>query len=697
MGRIESIHGLSVAIILAVASAGRAEPSASGDGGIVKNQSSPHAKLRSVDLGSVRWTAGFWADRFKQCREVTLPRLYELAADPEKSHVLENFKIAAGLAEGEALGCYWHDAWAYKWLEAACYVQSMTPDESLDRQMDELIAVIAGAQQSDGYLATQTTLRDLKRFTFNHHHELYTMGHLLTAASIHYRTTGKTSFLNVARRAADYVHKTYDGGDPMLANCPVNPSIIMGGVELYRATGNKKYLHLANVIINNRGKKRGEIGRAKWGRKLGGTDLNQDRIPLRRSKEVVGHAVFYTYLFAGAADAYMETGDRSLLDALEILWRDLVEKKMYVTGGVCPVHKGLSAHTYQPGSLTVTNDDVHEAAGHPYDLPSATAYNETCGQVGNMMWNWRMLAITSEARFADVMELNLFNSILSGVDIDGEGWSYTNPLRWHGPEHVLLSNDAHGRFDPGVKHICCPTNVLRTVAKMHGYTYSTSDDGLWVHHYGGNTLWTRLPGVRKLRLTQTTDYPWDGEVRIRLDEVDSDGEFAIRLRIPGWAKTASLEINGKEVAALPGQLDAGSYALVKRRWRAGDEIRLELPMPVAMIVADPRIEQTRNQVAVKRGPIVYCLESVDLPEGVRFEDVHLPRDAKWTTRHDPALLAGVTVLETDAIVAPTYDGSQGLYHELTRLDTRRVKIQLIPYYAWNNRGEPKMSVWLPLW
>jgi len=255
-----------------------------GDGGIIKNQSSPHAKLHSVDLQSVRWTGGFWAEKFEKTAAITLPRLRELA-DPWAWH---NMQVAAGLKEGEAKGCYWEDAWLYKWIESACYVYTQTRDPNLLRQMDEVIATVAKAQQPDGYLATQVTLRERPRFALNHHHELYTMGHLLTAASIHHRVTGQTDFLDVARRAADYVHKTYDGGDPMLANCPVNPSIIMGAVELYRTTGEQRYLHLANIIINNRGKKRGKIGRTDWGRPLGGTDLNQDRVPLRNAKEVVG-------------------------------------------------------------------------------------------------------------------------------------------------------------------------------------------------------------------------------------------------------------------------------------------------------------------------------------------------------------------------------------------------------------------------
>jgi len=658
--------------------------------GIINTVDSPHARLDSVDLRGVRWADGFWQQQSQTARDVTLPRLWDLAGD----WAWNNMLVAAGEKKGEVKGCYWEDAWIYKWLESACYVYTQTRDPALLQKMDGIIAVIAKAQQADGYIATQVTLRNFERFAFHHHHELYTMGHLLTAACVHHRITGKTNFLDIARRTADYVHDTYKDGDPMLANCPVNPSIIMGSVELYRTTGERRYLDLANIIINNRGRKRGKIERNDWGRPLGGTDLNQDRRPLRQETEVVGHAVFYTYLFAGATDAYMETGDKTLLTSLERLWHDLTEKKMYITGGVCPVHKGLSSRSYEPGKRVILNDSVHEAAGRPYDLPSATAYNETCGQIGNMMWNWRMLFVSPEARFADTMERTLYNSILSGISVTGKGWSYTNPLRWYGAEHELLSNDSHQRFDPGERHICCPTNLLRTVASMHGYLYSTSDEGLWVHHYGGNVMETTLANGRKLKLTQTTQYPWKGDVRLSIDETDDGGASSIFLRIPEWAKGATIKINGDSAEV---EMAPQSYAALKRLWRKGDVIELSLPMPVRLMLSKSRVEQTRNQVAVMRGPIVYCLESIDLPDEVAIEDIYLPREAQWTVRHEPDLLRGVTVLATEAYAMPGIEPGGGLYQELPSGEPRRVPIRLIPYYAWNNRGEPKMTVWLPLY
>ena len=646
------------------------------DCGMVKNQHSPHCKLKSVDLRSVRWTRGFWADRFRQCSEVTIPHLYERLADPDTGHALANMKIEAGLEDGEHAGTHWQDAWVYKWLEAASAVYAATCDPALDKLMDETIAVVAQAQQPDGYIATQTTVRGWERFQDPSQHELYTMGHLLTAACIHHRVTGKTSLLDVATGAADCVWETFKGRDPAIAHFPINPSIIMGSVELYRATGNRTYLDMANLFIDMRGAV------------PGGKDLNQDTVPLRDETEVVGHAVFYTYLYAGAADAYMETGDRSLLTALERLWHDLTEKKMYLNGGVCAIHRAL--YFRQDGPMW-GGQDVHEAAGHPYELPSSTAYNETCTQIGSAMWNWRMLLIDPQARYADIMELQIYNSILSGIGIEGASWFYTNVLRWYGQEHHLLSADSYERFQPGDPerrraHICCPTNVLRTVAEWHNYQYTTSKRGLWVHHYAANAL-----DCGPFKLTLDTDYPWDGEITIRIEAAPA-GKTSLMLRIPPWAKGAKLAINGEpsRVAKRP-----NTYARVTREWAPGDEVKLALPMVPRLVEAHPKVEALRNQVAVMRGPILYCLESPDLPEGVRVPEIHIPRRAKFVARHEPDLLAGVTVLECEARRVPEGEWSGALYRPVANTRGEKLTVRLIPYFAWANRGVSEMSVWLP--
>jgi DUF1680 family protein len=477
----------------------------------------------------------------------------------------------------------------------------------------------------------------------------------------------------------------------MLANCPINPSIIMGATELFRVTGEPRYLELANIIINNRGRERGKVPRTDWG-VAGNSDNCQDRIPLRQETEVVGHAVFWSYLFAGAADTYMETGDESLMAALSRLWTDLTTRKLYITGGVCPHHKSFSTRDTEPGKRTITNDVVHEAAATPYELPNATAYNETCGQIGTLMWGWRMLAITGDPRYAETMERTLYNAILSGVNLSGQGWSYTNPLRWYGDEHVLLNNDYHQRVNPGEKNICCPTNLMRTEASWNGCLYMADATGLWVHHYAANDLETTLPGLGKLALSQTTDFPWDGRIAIRINESDTQGPFALRLRIPDWTENASATINGQPVE-MP--MTPSSYLMLTRNWQAGDVIVLNLPMPVRLMTAHRMMEHTHGQVAVTRGPIVYCLESTDLPEGVDVEDVRMPRNAAWTVRHEPDLLTGVTVLETTA-AALSFPKGDGLYQPLGDAELQAIPIRLVPYFAWNNRGEPKMTVWMPL-
>lgn len=648
------------------------------DYGIIKTDASPHCKLRSVDLRSVRWTDGFWADRFRQCAEVTLPHLWDLLSDPERGHVLTNLRIAAGLEQGEFAGTHWQDEWAYKWIEAATSIYAQTGDERLDDRIDETIALIAKAQQPDGYIASQITARGWERFQNIHHHELYTMGHLITAACLHHRLTGKTSLLDIARRAADCIYETFKGRDPKLAHFPFNPTIVMASVELYRTTGDRKYLNMANLFIDMRGAVKG------------GSDQNQDFVPLRQEDSVVGHAVLYGYLYAGAADAYMETGDQSLLDALERLWHDLTEKKMYLTGGTCAIHRALSIR-WRNGRVVAAHD-VHEAAGPAYDLPSSTAYNETCGQIANMMWNWRMLAISGEARYADLMERFIYNSILSGIGLDGASWFYTNVLRWYGRDHQLMSQDAYERFQPGRIHICCPSNLLRTVAEWHGYAYSVSEEGLWVNHYGASHFQGPLSDGRPLEVEQETDYPWDGDVRLTLNPPEPTA-CSLMLRIPGWAEGAQVLVNEGPagVAAEP-----ATYARLDRTWSPGDTVRLTLPMEPRLMEAHPKVEQLRNQVAVMRGPLVYCLESVDLPEGVRVSEVHIPRATEWTTRHDAELLNGVTVLEGQAVRVPEGDWDGKLYRPLSPTPTEKVSIRLIPLYAWANRGVSEMTVWMPV-
>jgi len=646
-------------------------PVSAKDRGITNTSSSPHVKLRSVDIDDVRWTDGFWAEKFDLCHKVMIPNMWRLLEDPNISHAYTNFLIAAGQDAGEFKGTWWHDGDFYKWLEATAYVYAVTKGSELDRLMDEVIEVIGKAQQEDGYISTPIILgyRNVtKRFEKLNYHELYNLGHLMTAGCIHYRATGKSSLLNIAKKTGDYLYKTFKDRDPRLAHFCFNPSNIMGAVELYRTTRDDKYLKLANIFVDMRGSA------------PGGTDVNQTRTPLRKETEAVGHAVTANYLYAGAADVYAETGDKTILSALEKIWQNVVFQKMYVTGATGALHRGESS----------AGDSVHEAYGREYQLPNSTAYSETCANIANAMWNWRMLAITGETRFADIMELVLYNSALSGISVDGKHFFYTNVLR-RTKDTPFLSWDLPTR-QPYLSCFCCPPNIVRTIANVHGWAYSISDEGVWINLYGANELNTELLDGTELKLKQETDYPWDGMVKIAVNVPTKKG-FSVMLRIPGWARDAALKVNGQ---ATRDKLQPGKYFRLNRTWSAGDVIELNLPETIQLIEAHPLAEELRNQVAVKRGPIVYCLESVDLPEGVKVSEIVVPRDIKLKPRFDKELLAGVTVIEGKAEVIKEGDWSSRLYTELAPQEPKKITIRLIPYYAWSNRGVSEMTVWMPL-
>ncbi len=652
------------------------------EGGIINNGKSPHGKLRSVDLADVRWTDGFWKDKADLVKNVTIPKMFEYYNGAGNSH-WTNFLIAAGEKEGKWAGTSWHDGDFYKWLEAVAHVYIVTADPALDRQMDEVIEVIGKAQQPDGYISTQIILEKMERFQDIHHHELYNMGHLMTAACIHHRATGKTNFLDIATKTGDYLYDTFKDRKPELANFGFNPSNIMGAVELYRTTGDRKYLDLANVFIDMRGSK--SAGRRHYG--LGGTDQSQDRVPLRREAEAVGHAVTATYLYCGATDAYMETGDPTLREALDRIWTDVVRRKTYIHGGVGPFTYGLSPR----------RDPVGEAFANPYFLPNRLCYCETCANIGNAMWNWRLLSITAEARNADIMERVFYNSGISGLGLDGDHFLYSNVLRRLGPKVPLMRSDKPERW----KHrrgYCCPPQLARTIAKMHGFAYGKSAEGLWVHLYGSNKLETELADGTAVKLVQETDYPWSGDVKLTL-ELPKPAAFALRLRIPVWATGATVKINGIPVAAT---FQAGTYVSLRRTWKTGNTVELALPMRVRLVKANPVVEELRGQVAVMRGPLLYCLESVDLPDGVGVMDVRLPRKTDLQPHFDKNLLGGVVVLEGQAAAVADTDWSAEpydsplLYKEYTPNDSRPIRLKLIPYHAWANRGAGQMTVWMPI-
>ena len=556
------------------------------------------------------------------------------------------------------------------------HVYAETREPALAEEMDHWIDLIAKTQDEDGYVCTQIQLNpQKKRWSKRIHHELYNMGHLLTAACVHHAATGSDRFLAIARKLADYLYGVFRPRPPELAHYGWNPSNIMGLVDLYRSTGEPRYLELAGIFVDMRGSQ-------PWNGydDPHPGDQNQGRLPLRRETQAVGHAVTATYLYCGAADVAAETGEDDLLGALERIWRNVTRRKLYLTGAVGAYHNGVSPR----------GDTVHEAFGRDYELPNATAYNETCANIGSAMWARRLLALSGRAEYADEMERVLYNSALSPMDLDGLRFCYCNPLARLAPDVPLLSHDTPERWRTHTCY-CCPPQVARTLAGLHEWAYGRDDDGLWIHLYGGSRVDTELPGIGRVAMTVRTDYPWDGTIRLVLDAAPA-GEFALRLRVPAWAEGATLALGDGPPASVP----PGEYATVRRRWQTGDSVVLELPMRVRRIVANPNVEETRNQVALMRGPLVYCLEAADLPEDAPIHEVAIPRDAAWTARHLPDFLGGVTVLETEAIRRIGPDWSDRLYAELPDSPALPLPVRLIPYYAWLNRGNRQMRVWLPL-
>jgi uncharacterized protein len=660
---------------LVVSVAVRAQESA-----LVNTSKSSHAVLRSTDMGAVRWTQGFWADRFKVCRETMVPQLWKTYTDPDLSHSFRNFEIAAGLVEGDFKGPSFHDGDFYKTFEALASMYAVTKDEKLDGLMDKTIAVIAKAQRGDGYIYTKAIIDQKKKgeakmFDSRLSFEAYNFGHLMTAACVHYRATGKTTLLEVAKKAADFLIGFYNTATPEQSRNAICPSHYMGLTELYRTTNDRKYLTLVKHLIDIKGASEG-------------TDDNQDRIPFLQQTKVMGHAVRANYLYAGVADVYAETGDAALLSQLNAMWEDVTQHKMYVTGGCGSLYDGVSPDgtSYKPDEV----QKIHQAYGRDYQLPNFTAHNETCANIGNVLWNWRMLQITGEARYMDVVELALYNSVLSGISLSGDKFLYTNPLAYSDslPFAQRWSKD---RVSYISKSNCCPPNTVRTVSEVVQYAYSVSDKGVFFNLYGGNTLNTRFRGGN-LKLSQVTDYPWDGKVVITLNEAPNDN-FSVFFRIPGWCSDAKLLVNGKAQIV---RLVSGSYAEVNRNWKAGDRIELTLPMPVRLIESNPLVEETRNQVAVKRGPVVYCLESVDLPKGKTIFDIAIGAKNNLKPMAITIENSPIMSLKGEAFLVNEASWSKKLYREVSTNSPQTISVSLIPYYAWGNRGHTDMSVWLPL-
>lgn len=627
--------------------------------------------IQPVPFTDVHFQSRFWSPRLETNRSVTIPFAFKKC---EETGRIDNFAVAGGLKTGTFRGIRYDDSDVFKVIEGAAYSLAVRPDPVLDRYLDDLIVKIAAAQEPDGYLYTirtiqQDSIKDpaagKTRWSFEQDsHELYNVGHLYEAAVAHYVATGKKSLLNVATKNADLLITTF--GEGKRYEVPGHEEIELGLVKLYRATKKADYLNLARFFIDQRGhhEHRKQFV-AQWANPVDSA-YYQDHLPVRQQAEPVGHVVRAGYLYAGMADVATLTNEPTYLTALNRIWDYTVQKKTYLTGGL--------------GAATGT-----EGFGPAYDLPNLTAYNETCAAVASMLWNHRLFLLTGQSKYMDIFERTLYNGFLAGVSLSGDQFFYVNPLESDGKRKFNVGQ-APTR-SPWFGTSCCPTNVARFLPSLPGYVYAVRDDQLLVNLFVAGTGTVRV-GSQAVRVTQQTDYPWDGRVTFVL-QPDQPTSFALNLRLPGWAMNevapgalyqyadadrpaVTIQLNGKPVT----YTTTNGYAVLRRTWKPGDRIVMNLTMPIRQVTADDRLTDDRGKVALERGPLVYCVEGVD--NGGSVGKIAVSKSTRYRSSPQPALLNGVVTIQatgSNAASPPAFTA--------------------IPYYAWCHRGAGEMAVWLP--
>ena len=608
--------------------------------------------MKPISFTTVAIDDRFWAPRCQTNRQQTLATEYRQC---QTTGHIDAFRLQWKPGQPNPPHIFW-DSDLAKWIEAAAYSLATHPDPALARQLDEVVDLVVSAQQPDGYLNTHYTVvePDKRWSNLRDCHELYCAGHLIEAAVAHFHATGQRKLLDALCRYADLIGKTF-GPEKRRGYCG-HEEFELALVKLYRATGERRYLNLAQYFVDERGRQphyfdtearaRGEDPAQYYHKSYA---YCQAHVPVREQMQVVGHAVRAMYLYCAMADLAGELDDQKLRAANERIWQHLNERQLYLTGGI-----------------GVTNNS--EAFGNDYDLGNETAYAETCAAIGLVFWSHRLLQLDCDRRYADVMERALYNGVLSGISLDGKKFFYENPLASIGQHH---RKEWFGCA-------CCPPNIARLLASLGEYIYSQHNGDLAVHLYIQSRV--QLPG---LTLRQETNYPWDGRITLHV-QPDQPARFTIRLRIPGWCRRARLHVNGRRV---PVKLQRG-YALVTRQWAASDQIELDLAMPIERVYANPHVRQNCGRVALQRGPVVYCLEQAD--NGADLNALVLPAKAKFTHRWQPKFLGGVVTLHG---TADRELSSKELY-ATTPVKRRRVKITAVPYYAWDNRAPGEMLVWL---
>lgn len=616
-----------------------------------------------VPFTSVKVTDNFWGQRLQASREVTIPLAFSKC---EETGRYENFVKAAHPSDTYKVeGFSFDDTDVYKTIEGASYSLQTYPDKKLQKYIDSVLVIVAGAQEPDGYLYTARTMNPKHPHNWagkerwvaveNLSHEFYNLGHMIEGAVAHYQATGKRNFLDIAIKYADCVCREIGNGPQQKKYVPGHQIAEMALVKLYMATGDKKYLDQAKFFLDTRG---------YTSRK---DTYSQAHKPVVEQDEAVGHAVRAVYMYSGMADVAAITGDSSYIKAIDKIWDNIVSKKIYITGGIGAHHAG-------------------EAFGNNYELPNLSAYCETCAAIGNVYMNYRLFLLHGDAKYFDVLERTLYNGLISGVSLDGGSFFYPNPLS---------SNGKYSR-KPWFGCACCPSNVSRFIPSLPGYVYAVKNDQVYVNLYLSNKAELKVD-KKKILLEQETGYPWNGDIRLKITQGNQD--FTMKLRIPGWVRgnvlpgdlysyadnqkpAYQVSVNGQTVES---DVNDG-YLSIARKWKKGDVVEVHFDMIPRIVKANPKVEADHGRVAVERGPIVYCAEWPD--NRFNVHSILLNQHPQFKVTDKPELLYGIRQITTDA-QALSYD-------KAGKLVTKDVELTLIPYYAWAHRGEGDMEVWLPI-
>ncbi len=627
------------------------------------------------------WTGGFWKERWDVCRDRMVPHMWNILNDEKLSHCWQNFLIAAGEAEGDHSGPPFHDGDFYKWLEGAIRVYGNTDNKEWNDRFDYLIDIIARCQREDGYIFTYHTIKAKKGehyepLSVDGNFEVYNLGHLMIAAIVHHSVTGKTSLLEVAEKAAAYLHSVFPDVEHALKHTAICPTHYMGLAHLHEHTGKEEYIELLDVLIQLRD------------RAPNPSDDNQDKVPTKEQREILGHGVRSTYFYAGLTDLYREKGDEDYRHVLEAVWNDLVTKKIYIHGGCGALYSGTSPY----GRVLLRETAMtHQSFGRAYELPQTAGYNETCASIGNYLWNYRMARTFGEGKHGDYMERALYNSILSGVDLDGDSYFYQNALRVRHEIPYYLRWDRHRTNY--LTSFCCPPNVVRTIARSPDHIAIAHGGGVAFLIYGDSRVGLELETGEPVRFKMTSDYPWDGEIEVEVEHAPSGRSFPVKLRIPEWARSFTVSVNG-DAQSLEAK---DGFITIDRAWKAGDSIKLDLPMQIEFMESHPMAEEQRNHLALMRGPILFCVEGQDVPSADDIEQIYIAPDATFTfTKQDVGgVELGVLKGELHVRKNGTF-GKDELYRPLGSTTFEKVDATLVPYFAWDNREHGEMTVWLPL-